>query len=371
MRRRLGFLFGALCAAVVALGLCIPKWEGSETLSLPLRLQIWQQWHQAETLLDKGADRDGKEQSLTDGGLAVLDSDGVYPEYLANPEKLHEFSENAQRGKRGSASVFRITETGKLRHLLFCRQKEQTWLYTTEEETGKLQTTILPVYDMELADWGIFYYRCYPAGDPHYIDYSQIRMAPADRESWDLNRKFVRFMGYQFVNLFLIDWQEGDWERLSFADTLDSFYEARTGDKLGWEQLGFSGTAARVQIPGRIFEESICPYFAIDLETFRKLTDYDEAAGTYPWRPIQGDDITPWHYPLCEPEVTSWRENADGTLTLEVQVYSPDLKTDRLFCHEVTVRPLKEGFQYVSNRVTYISPQGLPPAMPRFQLDGR
>lgn len=365
-------LLGLICAAVVLMAaLWAPDWEGAEKLPLSVRMQIWWQWHQAEKLLtQQESDRDGKEQCLADSQIAVLDSNAVYPEYLAHPEGLRRFVQAVQEGRNAYASLFRITEEGELRQLLFQCRDGQVWFHTTQRNGEQLETATLPVYDMELADWGVFYYRCYPAGDPHYIDYSQIRLQPADRELWRLNQKYVRFLGYQFVNLFLIDWQEGNWGNLSFGDTLDSFYEARTGEKLGWEKEGFSGTPSRVQIPAEVFEETVLPYFAIDLETFRVLADYDGLTDSYPWCPIEGEDITPWHYPLCEPEVVSWQENGDGTLTLQVQVYSPDLKTDRLFCHAVTVRPLEDGFQYVSNRITYVSGQGLPPALSRFQLNG-
>lgn len=48
-----------------------------------------------------------------------------------------------------------------------------------------------------------------------------------------------------------------------------------------------------------------------------------------------------------------YQVNTDGTITLTVQALSTDLKTDCLFAHEVTVRPLENGrFQYVGNKVT-------------------
>ena len=73
---------------------------------------------------------------------------------------------------------------------------------------------------------------------------------------------------------------------------------------------------------------------------------------------------------MCEPEILSVAENSNGTITLEVQVCSPDLKTNRLFCHTLTVRPLEgDAFQYVANKVTYVSDRGLPPNMPRFELN--
>ena len=62
--------------------------------------------------------------------------------------------------------------------------------------------------------------------------------------------------------------------------------------------------------------------------------------------------------------------NSDGTMTLSVEVLSTDLKTDCLFSHDVTVRPLENGsFQYVGNQTTYQTEYGLPPAESRFEVD--
>lgn len=54
-------------------------------------------------------------------------------------------------------------------------------------------------------------------------------------------------------------------------------------------------------------------------------------------------------------------ENSDGTLTLQVDVGSPEVKTNRLFSHKVVLRPMENGgAQYLSNRVTYVGQWGLP-----------
>lgn len=376
-KKKLGkhwFFLGALCLLAAALWHLVPDWEGAEEMPVSSRIQTKREIEKAAQLLVAAPSVDTAEQCLGDAGLGVLDTDAVYPEYLRNPEELASFWEAVSNGQDGKVSLFRVLEDGGLRHLLFLREQGGTWFYTTEavrEEMGKvsiLKTERLPVYDMELTDWGIFYYRCYPAGDPHYIDYSQIRMESVDREGYDLARKYILPISYQMVNLFLVDWQEGNWGTLSFADTLEFLYGKYQGKYLPWEQ--YPGSTSRVWVPAEVFEETILPYFAIDPETFRSLCDYDAETGSYPWKPVHGDDLTAWEYPMCEPEVISWQENGDGTLTLQVQVYCPDLKLDRLFCHEVTVRPLEAGFQYVSNRVTHVSDYGLPPTESRFQLAG-
>ncbi|MGN8946284.1 DUF6070 family protein [Bariatricus sp. HCP28S3_E4] len=70
--------------------------------------------------------------------------------------------------------------------------------------------------------------------------------------------------------------------------------------------------------------------------------------------------------------MTEYKINSDGTLTLTVAMLSTDLKTDCLFAHEVTVRPLENGrFQYVGNKVTYQAEYGLPFCEPRITWNER
>lgn len=347
----------------------LPGWENVGGLSHPRTIQ--REILQAAKLLDANADGDTQEAFLIAAGYPAIDTDAVYPEYLANPEGLRAFAE----GERDSVGIFRLLETGGLRYLCFQRQGEEAWFFTADlawNEGGQLalrETAFQPVYDLELADWDIFYYRLYPAGDPHYIDYTQLRLTPPDRERYDLTRKYILPVGYQMVNLFLVDWQEGDWGELSFPDLLEALYTMETGQTLSWEDLPQKGEPVRRMIPAALFEGTILPYFAITQEDLRALCQYDAELDAYPWRPVHGDDLTAWKYPMCEPEVVSVQENGDGTLTLTVQVYSPELKTDRLFCHELTVRPEGEGFRYVGNRITFVSQRGLPPSMSRFDLD--
>lgn len=361
----------------------LPGWDVPEELTLSQRRRIAGELTQAAKLCREAAPSSGLSQSDIDAlescllteGFSVIDSDALYPEHLGNPESLYAFWAAVTSDTPTAQTVLRVNDDGSLSHLFFHHGKEDIFVLTVADwANGSLsvrECNVLPLYDMELTDWGIFYYRVYPADDPHYIDYAQLRLTPVDRKLYDLTRTYILPVGYQLVNLFLCDWQEGDWGSLSFNDLLDGFYLAQTGGFLPWEQYPFYASPARAMIPAQLFEDTLLPYFDIPLETFRTLCRYDAEMDSYPFRPIYGNDLTVWHYPMCEPLVTSSTENPDGTLTLNVQVYSPELKTDNLFSHTVTVRPNPDGtFQYVSNQLTYVSPRGLPPAMPRFDLDG-
>lgn len=351
-------------------------WEGAAYLSASRQHRMQKEILAAASLCYQAGDVDTIENILIDAGFSTVDSDEIYPSYLANPGSVYAFWDEVSAEKDANLTVYRVNADGSLRHLYFQWEDGEGLFFSTDigwEDHGKpyvLSSEVLPIYDMELSEWDIFYYRLYPAGDPHYIDYNQLRLTPADRDAYDLNRKYILPVGYQMVNLFLQDWQEGSWGGLSFHDLLEALYAMQTGENLGWEPYLSNTAPTRARIPAQIFEGAILPYFQIALEEFRTLCAYDAQTGTYPWRPIHGDNLTTWNYPMCEPEVVDWTQNSDGTLTLTVQVYSPELKTDRLFIHELTVRPLESGgFQYVANQVTYVSDRGLPPNMPRFELD--
>ena len=370
----LALLAGALFLAKDPL----PGWEAPEELSVLHRYRLKSELSEIAKICEElymaeqaeGYSRetiDAVEARLTETGYTTVDTDAVYPDYLANPEGLRRFC----AGEKDTQTVIHVSEDGGFWYTFFVRKKGQTLCVLTKigwdgEGRACVETCeTLPVYEMELADWDVVYYRLYPDNDPHYIDYNQLRLTPVDRELYDLNREYIRPVGYQMVNLFLCDWQEGDWGDLSFNDLFEYLYEKDRGERFEW------GGLSELMLPAELFESTVLPYFPISLEDFRKASGYDAEVDTYPWRPMFGDDLTSWKYPICEPEVVGQTQNSDGTLTLTVQVYSPELKTDRLFTHAVTVRPLENGgFQYTANRITDVSDRGLPPAMPRFALDG-
>lgn len=399
VKKRLKLLLPAvmLCIAVLlaAIVWCLsredlPGWEAPKALSSSRQRSVKRELMQIVQLCreaypgTEGEDAgglsresiDAMEAGLLDAGYPVVDTDETYPAYLGNPESLYAFWEDVCAGKDAAQTLIRISEDGGFWHTCLFQEKGERGCLLTHvvrdgENTAYVRTCeLLPLYDMELTDWGIFYYRMYPADDPHYIDYSQLRLAPMDRELYDLNRKYIIPVGYQMVNLFLCDWWEGDWGALSFNDLFEYLYEMETGERFEWNGISNWDTTTRTTLPARLFESAVLPYFRIAPEDFREVCGYDEIRECYPWRPAFGDDLASWHYPMCEPEIQSQTVNDDGTITLAVQVYSPDLKTNRLFAHEITIRPLADGgFQYVGNRVTYVSDRGLPPNMARFDLD--
>lgn len=375
-------LLGA--AAALATRQALPGWESPRLIPAVQSREIRQEILRAADVcgdLFTGPDTlsraeiDAIEERLTGADFSVLDSDENYPSFLENPESLLDFWAAASSGKNGWAAVLQVEETGGFSHLFFSKTGENAYfvrtsvIFDAENRPMVSACETLPIFDMLLSGDGCFYYQVCPE-DPHYITYNEIRTESVDRDLYDLNRQYIQSVGYQFTNLFLCDWQEGNFGALSFADVFEYLYAIRTGEPLDTSRFPYQPQPTRFFIPAALFEETVTAFFDISRESLRKAAFYDPAADSYPWRPRFGDDVTTWKYPMCESQVTACLPNADGTLTLLVRVTSPDVIPDALFTHEVTVRPGTGGsFQYVGNRVTFVGDRGLPPSMTRFALD--
>ena len=316
---------------------------------------------------------DAIESLLMNAGLDVIDTNGVYPSHLSTADNFYRFWDYIEQDRSAEQEILWILEDGALSYRLFVHQDGETYVYSMHypiDVNRNVSYEAHKVLEWKLTDKGNFYYRIYPAGDKHYSDYALIRMFEPDRELYDLTMKYIWAGGYVGTNIFLIDWTEDNLGDLSFNDIFESLYYDCYGKQFWPEGYDFILEQGCCKIPAAEFEEVILPYFDIDLDTFREMAQYDAAGDYYPWRQIQTNDFVFLYYYTVEPEVTGYKVNADGTITLTVEMLSTDLATDCLFAHEVTVRPLENGnFQFVGNKVTYQTEYGLPYSKPRFTWD--
>lgn len=314
---------------------------------------------------------DAIEELLIDAGLDVLDTNGAYPSYLAAKNGFYEFWDAVDRQETAWQEIVAVRGSGALSYRLFVYQDGVAHVYNMYyplDDSSDFNYEKHEILDWELTDRGNFYYRIYPAGDKHYADYSLIRLTAPDLELYDLTMKYIWAGGYIGTNIFLTDWTETDFGTLSFNDLWEYLYQDYYGEPFCTE--AYTVQQDRYRIPAAAFERVVLSYFDIDIGLLRQLARYDPAGDDYPWRQIQTNDYVFLHYYTVEPEVTAYEANADGTLTLSVEMLSTDLKTDCLFAHEVTVRPLENGqFQFVSNKVTYQTEYGLPFCEPRLTWD--
>lgn len=310
------------------------------------------------------------EDILLEAGFDVLDSSAGCPSYLPTADHVYKFWEKVRQGNAGRQELIAVSQYGILNYWLFVydAQEDIVYLHTMAYSLGQDREPsyeVRHVLDWEVTKKGNFYYQTRVADHSHYEDYTLVRLTAPDAELYDWNARCILPIGYIATNLFLTDWSESDWNGLSFNDLWEYFYLSEHG-----EPYQPTPQSKLCNIPAEDFESLIKPYFDIDTDILRELAQYQPENGTYPWRPVKPNDFHFLGFYACTPEVTGYRDNGDGTVTLTVEVLSTDLKTDCLFAHEVTIRPLRDGkFQYVSNKITYQTEHGLPYDAPRLIWD--
>ncbi len=182
-------------------------------------------------------------------------------------------------------------------------------------------------------------------------EHTMLRILPLDEKCREYNRKYILPVGYEQNNLFLCNWSEDDFGDLDFYDLFDRFYPITHSQPVPYMADEDLGVGAVYQIQGELFENVIGAYFNMDRETLRSKTTYLSELVAYEYRPRGFYEA---EYPeIAYPEVVSYTENEDGTVTLYINAVYPGGNMSKEFAHITVIRPLsEESFQYVSNEIT-------------------
>ena len=182
-------------------------------------------------------------------------------------------------------------------------------------------------------------------------EHTMLRILPLDEKCREYNRKYILPVGYEQNNLFLCNWSEDDFGDLDFYDLFDRFYPMMHSQPVPYMADENLGVGAVYQVPEGLFEKVIRAYFNMDRETLRSKTTYISELAAYEYRPRGFYEV---EYPdIAYPEVVSYTENEDGTVTLYINAVYPSGNMSKEFSHTTVIRPLSEdSFQYVSNEIT-------------------
>ena len=181
-------------------------------------------------------------------------------------------------------------------------------------------------------------------------EHTALRVLLLDETYRELSRKYLRPIGFEQNNMFIVDWSEEDFGDLNFYDMYDIFYPKVNGQYVPYVSDDNLSVSAVYQIPKEEFESVIMKYFNIDSETLQSKTVYCSENSTYEYKPRGFEEVEYPEYPYSE--VVGFTENSDGTITFTANVVFPYAGDSKVYAHEVVVRPLEDGgVQYVSNRV--------------------
>lgn len=281
---------------------------------------------------------------------------------MTKPEQVIRFCEMAGAGKETEMTVMEVNYNGGLAQYDFTAANGKVEVVRSyyEYQNGRMQKNITENYALD--DWqytkeGYFMFSGSCFSEERYVLtlseselHTAFRVQPLDETCRELNRKYLLPVSYAKNNLFLVDWSEEDFGELDFYDLFDIFYPMVKGRPVPYVADDNLEVTAVYRIPKDEFENVIMTYVSIDSEMLQSKTIYHPEDATYEYRPRGFYETEYPEYPY--PEVTSFTENGDGTITLQVHVVFPYEGNSNVYSHEVVVRPFGDGgVQYVSNRI--------------------
>lgn len=297
---------------------------------------------------------------LGENGYAAIDSGNQVD--MTGAEQVLAFCGAVKQKKNAEMTIIVITELGFREFDLKTENGKVNVVrgYYQYDRNGHLENRNTVSYPADLWQYteeGYLIFEGNYFSDENYVltlsdesEHTALRIQPLDEKCRELNRKYILSAGYRQNNIFLTDWNEEDWGGLDFYDIFDHFYPALYKQPSPYTANANLGMESVYEIPETVFEKVIMTHFNIDRETLRSKTACLSENAAYEYRPRGFYEA---EYPdIPYPEVVSYTENPDGTITLIINAVYSNENTSKAFSHKTVIRPLNDGgFQYVSNQM--------------------
>ena len=297
---------------------------------------------------------------LGENGYVAVDSENQVD--MAGAEQVMEFCKAVNEKKSATLTIIVIKDLGFRKFDLKTEDGSVNIVrgYYQYDQNGCLQNRDTVRYPADIwwyTEEGYLIFEGSYFSDENFVltlsdtsEHTALRVLPLDETCRELNRKYILPVGYEQNNIFLTDWNEEDFGELDFYDIFDNFYPFLYGKAVPYVADDNLGVGATYQIPEDVFENVITAHFKIDRETLRRKTTYFLDDATYGYRPRGFYEV---EYPdIPYPEVVSYTENEDGTITLIVNAVYPNGNTSVAYSHRTVIRPLDgDCFRYVSNQM--------------------
>ena len=296
---------------------------------------------------------------LGENGYVAVDSENQVD--MAGAEQVIEFCKAVDEKKSAMLTIIVIKDFGFRKFDLKTEDGNVNIVrgYYQYDQDGCLQNRSTVSYPADIWQYTEEGYILFEGNfsDENYVltlsdtpEHTALRVLPLDEKCRELNRKYILPVGYEQNNIFLTDWNEEDIGELDFYDIFDNFYPILHGQSVPYVADESLAVGAVYQIPEEIFENVIMTHFNVNKEALRRETTYNPEKAAYEYRPRGFYEV---EYPdIPYPEVVSYTENQDGTITLIVNAVYPNGNTSMAYSHKTVIRPLEEDcFQYVSNQM--------------------
>ena len=291
-------------------------------------------------------------EALEKEGYAAAHQDNQLD--MVNGDQVEAFCKRVEEKQEGKLLLIIVLNNGGFVQFQMASQEGNVDITAVSlnwqgENLVNIDTEQYQAYHWVFTEGGyLFFDKYYMEGLAGPYNHVAVRVKPLDSTCRELNRKYILPVGYYSNNLFITDWNEEDYGSVNFYDLFDILQRAEDSDAV----TCVAGNEGEIyQIPEEKFESVIGKYFSVSSGKLREKTDYQAESNTYEYRPRgMYDSGTGADCPF--PEVTEYENRRDGTIVLTVHAVWTERDTDAAFCHQVVIRPLKDGsFQYVSNHI--------------------
>ena len=297
---------------------------------------------------------------LGENGYSAVDSRNQIN--MTEPEKVVEFCEKVDAQEEAEITILEISYLGGfVKYDLHTKDGNVDVVRSYYKyENGNMKREVIGNYQAEYWNYteeGYLMFSGVWFSEELYVltlsgaeEHTALRVQPLDETYRELSRKYLRPIGFEQNNMFIVDWSEDDFGALNFYDMYDILYPKVNGQYVPYIADDNLAVSAVYRIPKEEFESVIMKYFNIDSETLQSKTVYYSEDSTYEYKPRGFEEVEYPEYPYSE--VVDFTENSDGTITLTANVVFPYAGDSKVYAHEVVVRPLEDGgVQYVSNQI--------------------
>lgn len=297
---------------------------------------------------------------LGENGYPAVDSRNQIN--MTDPEKVVEFCEKVDAQEEAEITILEVSYLGGfVKYDLHTKDGNVDVVRSYYKyENGDIQREVTGSYQAEYWNYteeGYLMFSGVWFSEELYVltlsgaeEHTALRVQPLDETYRELSRKYLRPIGFEQNNMFIVDWSEDDFGALNFYDMYDILYPKVKGQYVPYIADDNLAVSAVYRIPKEEFESVIMKYFNIDSETLQSKTVYYSEDSTYEYKPRGFEEVEYPEYPYSE--VVDFTENSDGTITLTANVVFPYAGDSKVYAHEVVVRPLEDGgVQYVSNQI--------------------
>ena len=297
---------------------------------------------------------------LGENGYSAVDSRNQIN--MTEPEKVVEFCEKVDAQEEAEITILEVSYLGGyVKYDLHTKDGNVDVVRSYYKyENGDIQREVTGSYQAEYWNYteegylmfsGVWFLEeLYVLTLSGAEEHTALRVQPLDETYRELSRKYLRPIGFEQNNMFIVDWSEDDFGALNFYDMYDILYPKVNGQYVPYIADDNLAVSAVYRIPKEEFESVIMKYFNIDSETLQSKTVYYSEDSTYEYKPRGFEEVEYPEYPYSE--VVDFTENSDGTITLTANVVFPYAGDSKVYAHEVVVRPLEDGgVQYVSNQI--------------------